>query len=192
MKFRSRVLRISFFLAAWADVVVAAEHAEPHGPPSISTLLLPLVNFAIFAFVLQRYAWPALRGALADRRKAVEKELAEGDRARSEAEATLAEIEARRAGLAAEGERILREVRQEGEHERAALIAAARKSADRIRDDARLLGEQEAERAARAIREDVAAKVIDSVTRVLRERVGAEDEARFVDEFVATAEQAPE
>jgi F-type H+-transporting ATPase subunit b len=191
MNRRSISLAVSVFAVAWTDVVAAAEKAEAHGPASISTLFLPLVNFAIFAFVIQRYAWPALRGALVDRRKTVERDLAEADRARTEAQALLADIETRRAGVAAEGERMLREMRQEAEHERAALVDAAKKSADRIRADARLLGEQEGDRAARSIREEVAAKVVANVARVLRERVGPEDEARFVDEFVATAEQAP-
>ena len=193
MRLRSVSLRIFVFAAAWAGVAAAAEEHGEHAAdaaPSISTLVLPIANFTIFAFVFARYAWPPLRGALVERRKLVEKELAEGDRARKEAQAILAEIEARRAGLAAEGERLIREMREEAEHERTALVAAARQTADRIRSDARLLGEQEAERAAKAIREEVAGKVVARVAEALRERVKPEDEARFADEFVATVEQA--
>ena len=127
MKLRSLPVRIFAFAVAWAGTALAAEHGEhaAHAAPSISTLFLPVINFALFAFVFARFAWPALRGALIERRKVVEKELAEGENARKEAKAMLAEIEARRAGLAAEGERLVREMREEAEHERAALVTAA-------------------------------------------------------------------
>jgi F-type H+-transporting ATPase subunit b len=192
MKIRSAWFRISLLAVASGGAAFAAEeHAEhaAHAAPGIETLFFPVVNFAIFAYVIARYAWPALRGGLAERKKVVEKELAEGDRARKEAQAMVAEIEARRAGLAAEGERLVREMRGEAEHERDALVNAARQTADRIRADAKLLGDQEADRAAHAIREEVAAKVLARVATALRERVKPEDEARFVDEFVATVEQ---
>ena len=194
MRLRAASFRIVLCATSIADVATAAakEHGAEaaHAAPSISTLFLPAVNFAIFVFLFSRYAWPLLRDTLAERRRVVEKELAEADRARKEAEALLAEVQARRAGLAAEGERISREMRDEAEHERAALVAAGRQTAERIRSDARLLGEQEAARAAKAIREEVAAKVIARVAAILREQVKADDEARFVDEFVATVEQA--
>ena len=184
-----RPLPIVLFAAGWADMAVAAEEATHHEPASITSLFLPVVNFTIFVVVFAWYAWPVIRGALVERRKAVEKELSEGDRALADAQGALATIEQRRAGLAAEGERIVREMREEAEHDRAALVAAAQKSAERIREDAKLLGEQEGDRAARTIREEIAAKVVANVTAALRERVSGADEARLVDEFVATVEQ---
>jgi F-type H+-transporting ATPase subunit b len=191
MKIRSLSPAIFLALAGSTRFALAAEEAGHHEPPSITSLFWPIINFAIFVAILARYAWPVVRDALVERRKAVENELAQGDRARAEAQAALAAIEARRASLAAERERIVRELRQEAEHDSAALVAAAQKTAERIREDARLVGEQEADRATRSIREDIAARVVANVAAALRERVSGDDEQRFVAEFVTTVEHAP-
>lgn len=169
----------------------AEEHAaraahEPHAAPSIATLFLPLVNFAIFVFIFFRYAWPAIRSALLERRRLVEHELGEADRVQREARAALAAVEALRARLADEGTRLADEMRAEGERERRALLESARASAERIRNDARLLAEQESSRAAQMIRAEIADQVVARVAAILRARLTDQDEARFVASFVGS------
>jgi F0F1-type ATP synthase membrane subunit b/b' len=100
----------------------------------------------------------------------------------------LADIEARRAGLRETGERLVRDLRTEAEREREHLLEAARQSAERIRNDARLLGVQEGAQAARRIREEVAAQVISLVVAKLREQLTRDDEERFAREFVGAVE----
>jgi F-type H+-transporting ATPase subunit b len=127
-------------------------------------------------------------GALAHRRKLAEKEISEADATRRAAEATMADIEARRAGLRETGERLVRDLRADAEHERERLLEAARQSVDRIRKDAQLLGAQESEQAARRIREEVAAQVVSQVVAELREQLTPADEERFAREFVGAVE----
>lgn len=170
---------------AMAEIALAAEQHAAHAEPSVASLFLPVVNFAIFALVFHRYAWPVVRAALSDRRALVQRELSDADRAHREAEAAIAEVEARRARLREDGERLVGEMRAEAERDRAALLESARQSAERVRSDARLLGEQEVARAAQAIREEVAERVIARVTAALHERVTEEDERHFVGEFVS-------
>ena len=168
--------------------VFAAEPHPAHGQPSLGSLFLPLVNFAIFVALFWYYAWPMITSALVDRRRVVEKELAESDRVHHQAAAMLAEIEARRARVKEEGARLVDELRAEALSDRERLVQAARNSAERIRTDARLLAEQEAMRAAHAIREEVADQVIKRVVGALRERLTGEDEQRFVREFIGAVE----
>jgi F-type H+-transporting ATPase subunit b len=179
------------FFAAVLLAASAASGVEPHQAheqPSVASLFLPLINFVTFVALLWYFAWPVITSALADRRRVVEKELAESDRVHREAAAMLAEIEARRARVKDEGARLVHELREEGQRDRERLVEAARKSAERIRADARLLAEQEAMRAAHAIREEVAEQVITRVVEALRERLTGEDEERFVREFVGALE----
>jgi F-type H+-transporting ATPase subunit b len=168
----------------------AAEAHGGHEAPSLTTsLFLPIFNFASFAFLLYWFAWPLLLSALAERRRVIENELSEADRAQREAAAMHAEVEACRAHLAEEGARLTRGLRAEAEADRARLLEAARQSAERIRADARLLAAQETARAGRQIREQVAEQVIARVTAALRERLTREDEERFVNEFVSAVEK---
>jgi F-type H+-transporting ATPase subunit b len=174
-------------LAAW--VAFAADAHGEHEAASLTTsLFLPILNFAGFVFLLYWFAWPALLSALAERRRLIENELSEADRAQREAAAMHAEVEARRAHLGEEGERLMRELRAEAESERARLLEAARQSAERIRADARLVAEQEAGRVGRQIREHLADQVIARVAAALRERLTKDDEERFVREFVSAVE----
>jgi F-type H+-transporting ATPase subunit b len=163
--------------------------AGGHEAPSLTTgLLLPLLNFAGFLFVLYWFAWPVLLSALAARRRLIENELAEADRTQREAAAMLAEVAARRAHLAEEGDRLVRQLHAEAEADRARLLEAARQGAERIRADAGLLAEQESARAGQEIREQLAEHVIASVAEALRERLTREDEERFVREFASAVE----
>ncbi len=183
-----RDLGAALLLSGASGIACAAEQHAPHAEPSLASLFLPLVNFTIFVVVFYRYAWPVLRGALADRRTLVQRDLSEADRAHREARAAIAGVEALRGRLREDGERLLAEMRAEAERDRAALLESARKSAERIRSDARLVGEQEAARAAQAIREEIADQVIARVAAALRERITDEDERRFVGEFVNAVE----
>lgn len=177
-------------LAVPLDGAVAFAQGE-HGaeaPPSVASLVLPIINFSLFLFVFARYAWPVIKAALADRRQLVEKDLADAERAITEAEAVRRDIEKRRARLGDEGRRITEELRSEAEHDRESLLQAARQSAERIRSDARSLGEQEAARAAHKIREEIAAKVIERVIAGVRERLTDAAQERFVTEFLSGIE----
>jgi len=86
------------------------------------------------------------------------------------------------------GERLVRELRSDAEHERERLLEAARQSVERIRKDAQLLGAQESEQAARRIREEVAAQVVSQAVAKLREQLTPADEERFAHEFVSAVE----
>lgn len=171
-------------MAIASDQQAAHAAHEAHAAPSIATLFLPLVNFTIFVIIIFRYAWPAIRSALLERRRLVERELGDADRVQQEARAALAAVEALRARLADDGERLLEEMRAEGERERRALLESASAGAERIRRDARLLAEQEGSRAAQMIRAEIADQVVERVTAILRARLTDQDEARFVASFV--------
>ena len=175
--------------AALGDtVVMAAEERGAEAAPSAASLLLPIINFSLYLYLFSRYAWPVIKGALADRRRLVEKELAEAARAIAEAQAVLRDAEARRARLRDEGQRLIADLRSEAERERESLLEAARNSAERIRTDTRALGEQEAARAAQQMREEIAKRVIERVSAEVSKRLRDADQERFVTEFLSGIE----
>jgi F0F1-type ATP synthase membrane subunit b/b' len=184
----NRLIGVLLTAALPGAVAVAAEEHTAHATPSLGSLALPFANFAIFVGLFWYFAWPLIVDALAARRKLAEKEILDADQTSRAAAATLADIEALRAGLHETGARLSRELRTDAEHERQRLLETARESAERIRKDAELLGTQEGERAARRIREEVATKVVSLVVAKLREQLTPGDEERFVREFVGAVE----
>jgi F-type H+-transporting ATPase subunit b len=173
-------------IVALASVAFAAAPGhDPHHAPPISTLLFPLVNFSIFVFILWRYAWPAVRSTLAERRRKIEHEIVAAESAHREARLARDEIEALRARSQQDAAALVASVRAEAEAQAAALVEATRRAAERIRRDALLLATQEQARAAQAIRADVAALVVARAEVIVRERFGTDDQKRAVAAFLS-------
>jgi len=170
-------------LGALPALAASEAHGEHHAP-SIATLLFPAINFTIFAFILWRYAWPAIRSTLADRRTRVEREMAEGETAHREASRALDEIRELRARTSEDAAALLADVRKEAETQRRALIDAARKTAERIERDAGILGAHEGQRAAHALRADIAGRIVDEAAGLVRERFGETEQRRAVADFL--------
>ncbi len=170
--------------AAGTALAAEAPHGEHHAP-SIGTLVLPIINFSIFAFILWRYAWPAIKTTLADRLKTVGKQLTESEAALRDARAELESIETLRARSREDGEKLIAELRAEGERQAGALLTAARSMADRIRRDAELVSTQERDRAAHAIRAEVADRIVRRAADIVKERFGENEQRRAVADFLS-------
>ena len=87
-----------------------AGHAAEHHAPSPWGLIYPFINFAIYSFVLWRYAWPAVRDYLSDRRANTLSALEAAKSVRAEAEALKAEYDAKLRNLEGEAARAREEV----------------------------------------------------------------------------------
>ncbi|MCW5889390.1 MAG: hypothetical protein KIT14_02435 [bacterium] len=162
------------------------EHGAHHAP-QITDLILPAINFALFAALL---VWK-LRGPIVEyfreRTERIRDALAAGTRARAEAAALEAEIARDLAELPALTSRIRADLRAAAETERDHLVAQGRRTAERLRNDARLLADQEARAALRDVRREVADEAVREATALVRGALGPDDQARFVREFVSSA-----
>jgi F-type H+-transporting ATPase subunit b len=172
------------------EASAVAEHGADHAPhhaPHISELVLPALNFALFAALL---VWK-LRGPIVeyfrDRTERIRDALAAGTRARAEAAALEAEIARDLAALPALSERIRSDLRSAAEGERDQLVAQGHRTAERLRADAKLLADQEALAAMREVRREVAEEAVREATALVRGALGPDDQQRFVREFVQSA-----
>lgn len=164
----------------------AAEHGAHH-VPHVGELFLPALNFALFVGLL---VWK-LRGPIVEyfreRTERIRDALAAGTKARAEAAALEAEIARDLAELPAVTQRIRADLRAAAEGERDSLIAQGRRTAERLRADAKLLADQEARAAMREVRREVADEAVREATALVRGALGPDDQARFVREFVQSA-----
>ena len=175
---------LGLWFALEASAAFASEAAHGEHAPSIGTLLFPAINFAIFAVVLAKFAWPGLVSALADRRKTVERQLGESEAALRAARGDLETIEALRARSREDGEKLVADFRREAEIQAGALLTSARRMSERIRRDAELLAGQEKDRAAHEIRAQVADQVIRRATEIVRQRFGETEQRRAIADFL--------
>ncbi|HEY4395880.1 MAG TPA: ATP synthase F0 subunit B [Polyangia bacterium] len=180
---------------------VAAEAAEhpggelhDHEAPEISgkKLALQLLNFGVLVFILVKFGGPAVSKALAARHQQLKADLASASAARTEAEARLKQQEARLAALEQEIEGIRKGVKAEAEAEKARLIATAEERARRIKEETAFVLDQQVKEAEYRLRREVAQAAVDLAEQMVRKSLGAGDQQRLVDTFVAdVAEPTP-
>jgi F-type H+-transporting ATPase subunit b len=153
-----------------------AHHETPeiHG----KSLALQLLNFAVLIFVLVKFGGPAISKALEARHQQLKADLAAAAAARAEAETRLAALEQ-------EIEGIRTGVKAEAEAEKARLIAMAEERAKRIREETTFVLDQQVKEAEERLRREVALAAVTLAEQMVRQSLGAADQQRMVDSFVA-------
>lgn len=174
-------------LLATAGVAFAS---EGHREPTWTLTILGFVNFAIYAYLMYRFAWPAVVKYLQERRATVVSALEAAARAHAEAEALKAEFEAKLKNVEADAARARDELLEIARNEADNLLAEAKRSADRIRRDAQLVADQEVARARRTLQEDAAQLIAKIAGDLVSQKLTTEDQTRFVQSFIAETRAA--
>ena len=108
--------------------------------PGIGTFLWMLISFAILAFILMKWGWPAILKALHSREEAITASLNEAAKAREEMK-----------HLVAHNEELLRQAKIERDE----MLRNARLTSEQIVEDARTKASEEANRIIDTARENI-------------------------------------
>ena len=154
---------------------------------SIATLMWPTINFSIFLGLLVRMLSGPVREFFRARAERLRDELEVGDRARAEAEALRAQLAKDLADLPALREQLKGDLRAIAQRERDQMLVLANETAERIRNDAKLLADQEIATARRVLREEVVQAAVREATNLVRGATQPPDQERFVREFIGSA-----
>jgi F-type H+-transporting ATPase subunit b len=186
MKRDSVVVASALVLCATAALAAEGGHGSDgaHSQAAWLTLLFSAVNFSIFVFLLTRYAWPALRDFLVKRRHEVAEAMAAAERAREEAEAIRREFAAKEAALEETRRRMLEEIRQGADADRARSLREAQEAGERLRAEAARQAEHDLARARRELRAEAARLAAEIAEKEVRSRLNDADRSRLVREFV--------
>ncbi len=146
-------------------------------------LLSQIVNFAILAFLLSRFAYKPILNALDNRRERIEKgledaRLAEEARANAETERQQVLDQAR-----AEAQGVVAEANQRGEAQAAKLIEDAQKQAGVILEEARADARAERDRMLGEMRGQISALAIAAANRLIGVSLDEQRQTALVNEF---------
>jgi F-type H+-transporting ATPase subunit b len=147
-----------------------------------------LINFAIFLAIMSRLAWKPLKAFMQTRHDGIAKNLHEAAQLRAEAEATLKTYEAKLAGLDAEIDTLLVQVRKEAEAEKVRIIAAAESDAARLKVEADRQIAAEIDRARRELRRGVIEAAVAAADEALQKSIGSDDQRKMAERYVAEVE----
>lgn len=186
------MIRVRFLaaLVALAPTLAFAAGGGDGHEPQWSLTFFAACNFAIYCWILKRFAWPLLVEFLEDRRQSVVEALEAAATARQEAQQLKAEFEHRMKTLESEAERARAEVLEIAETEARRMVEHAERAAEAIRNDARLVAEQEVARARQALQDESAELVTRMATELLSQQVSDDDRQRFVTDFLAQTREA--
>lgn len=170
---------------AWASSAGAEHHA-----PSINQIWFPLINFLIFAYLIQRYALPLVRGYLLSRREEVVAAIKTAAEDKQRAEAMVQDYKTRLARLNEETTSIQDVLRAEGEREKARLLSEAEAMAVKMKSDARFLADQEIKVARQELRREMTETARAAAIDLVRRHISAADQSRLVEDFIQSIGQA--
>ena len=179
--------------AASAALAPAALAAAPAGADAVASepnlfagsilqSLAAVVAFILLLLILRKYAWSQILTGLQDRENRIKDDLQHARTQREEAEKVLADYEAQRKGLQAEGQRIIDEARKAGEAVKGKLIADAEAHAGRLRERAQKEITAAKETAIAEVYENSAVLSTRIAAKILGREINADDQQDLVGE----------
>jgi F-type H+-transporting ATPase subunit b len=190
---RSSVL--SVVLLAAAAPLPAQEHAPAAGGSSLMSIntglmFWTLVIFAVLFFILKRFAFPAIIGAVEAREKALEDAITGAQRDREEAARLLAEHRAALDASRGEGQKLIADARAAAERVRAEMIETAQKEQAGMIARARAEIESEKVRAIADLRREAVDLAIAGAGKVIEKNLDQASNRQLVESFLASVTPA--
>ena len=185
-----RTLSLSIWLTLVPSAVAfAQEHGTGESKPSlvsiqINLMFWTLVIFLILFFLLRRFAFPAILGAVERREQALEEALANARRDREEAQRLLEEQQRQIEGARGEAQKFIAEGRAVAEKMRQDLLGQTRQEQQEMLERARREIQMEKERALVQLRREAVNLAIFGAGKVIEENLDDEKNRRLVDSFL--------
>jgi F-type H+-transporting ATPase subunit b len=164
---------------AWASAAGAEHHT-----PTIGEVILPAINFAIYAAVIYYFALPAVRNLLRSRREEMVATIAQASAKRQQAEALVGEYRAKIARVEQEALSIQADVRDGAEREKTKILSEAETLAAKLRDDARFLADREVQVARETLRAEMASDAEALARDLVQRNISPADHGRLAQEFI--------
>lgn len=159
--------------------------------PEGGLMVWTLIVFGIVLFVLWKYAYPHILGAVEEREARLAALMASAERDRDEARALLEKQQQEHEELRSQAQEIMADARATGERLREEVLADARREQEALIARARRDIAVERENAMDAMRRDTVDLAIAAAERLIRTRLDDERNRELVRQFLAEAENAP-
>ncbi len=169
-----------------APLLLAAAEGGEGGLLSVDSTLLwaTLVIFALFAYVLGKFAWGPLLKIVDEREKSIREQVESAERAAAEARDALAKHKELLRDAGREREQILARALKEAEEVRLGLVAKARAEAEAALARAREQVQRERDQALVELRGQVADIAVEAAARIVKSSLSEEAQRRLVDDYI--------
>ncbi|MDH7514745.1 MAG: F0F1 ATP synthase subunit B [Bacteroidota bacterium] len=148
-------------------------------------IIWTLLTFGLLLYLLKKFAWKPLLGALESREERIRSDLVRTKHAREEAEKLAAERRGQLQAAELEARRIIDEARKTAENLQKEILRQADEKAQARITQALAEIRREKETAFAQLKAQVADFAIAAASRILREEVDSDRNRQLVDEFIA-------
>jgi F-type H+-transporting ATPase subunit b len=171
----------------WHGLLGTKQDVEPNllwrAPQEPAPYLAALINFGALIFILAYFGRAPLASALKKRKESIMHEIEDARRAREAAERRLKEYEAKIERIGEDIERLRLELREQGERDKARILAEANERRERMKQDAQLMLSREIEQMRRDLMKEAVDEASRLATELLAQRMTLADHDRFVEAF---------
>ena len=143
--------------------------------PEFGLVIWTLVTFLILLFLLRKFAWKPILGAVSDREEGIKDALASAEKARQEMENLQADNERILQEARAEREAMLKDAREIREQTIAKAETEAQEKASKIIEKAQAAIESEKKAAMAELKNHVASLSIEIAEKVVRDELSSKD-----------------
>jgi F-type H+-transporting ATPase subunit b len=170
---------------------ILAALQEPHAAPGPLTvepglMIWTVVVFLLLLLVLKRFAYPALLGAVEARERALQEQLDEAERNRTESAALLAEHKKLLAEARTQAHGLLVEARTIAEKERALAMEKTAQEQQGLLERARRDIATERDRAIAELRREAVDLSLAAASKLIGERLNSDTDRKLVQEYLTS------
>jgi len=154
--------------------------------PETSELVWGLISFAVLAFAMMKFAYPALKKSMDARANKIRENLDDADRVKTEAESVLEDYRRQLADARNESNRIIEEARQTADQLRRDLMQRAEAEVAELRQRARDDIAAAQERATADLRTNVGALAIELAEKVVEANLDRDANMRLIERYISS------
>jgi F-type H+-transporting ATPase subunit b len=147
-------------------------------------LIWTFITFALLLWILKKFAWKPLLGALEGREQRIANNLQQAEDARVSAERLLAEHRALVENSEREARKIVDEAKAAAETLKQTIVDNANEQARQMLDIARTEIQREKSAALTQLREEVADLAVKAAGKILGEELNVDRHRKMVDDFI--------
>lgn len=157
--------------------------------PNFGVMALTVVNFLLLVWLLHKFAWKSIIGALEKREKQIEDDKAAAAQARQEARQIKTELDARLQQIASEAAKKMQEAVALGNAQKDQLLEETRQQAERLIAQAKEQIEAEKNKALKDVRDQVVSTALLAAAKVTRRQLDKTSAESTVDEVLREVER---
>lgn len=157
--------------------------------PDYGVLLLTVCNFLLLVYLLKKFAWGPIIGALEKREQQIENDKQTAASARQSAEQLKQELDERLAQISNEAAQKMAAAVKAGEKQKDQLLAQAKEQAERLLEQATAQIQAEKEKALADVRGEIASLSLLAASRVVEQNLTTDNADKIVEQVLKEVQQ---